>query len=610
MFGGNEEGGDKPLNRLFSADKLASLAMDTIAVNPAARYTAVLDQIVENCSTVIHGCTQSFSHLAGADLLALQSVFTAAERVDFLPSIEKSMQALADAVTRLDAATSEQAVTQVLLNAAASVELMTSAQKTLEPLASIVAGFDSLESIQAIIQPQVGLHLEINQLATAKDAIQPILDAAARFDSWAMAEENISAFAGLYSEVNALAKDAVQSLAMAAARFDQVTFPFEAESPLTQAIRQGDLVTPFQGHSALLHDPSAELFATTWPFEVLSSSQLGSALESIRGMSLEPTLCEIAADRVLHSVGDKIELVGVDLYPRLAHEALESFSHSQWLSRASIEQISALGGIASPRIREFDETSSHLGNIVRDLGVITSWEGLVSGTATALMPNVAEIARTYKGYVADVVGLLGTSLLDPRGDIGLIIPTRTTATYVDWLRTAVVADEEGVGEVTSPEPYCERWETRAVERDHVFQSLGPNCLTMWQGSWAVLDGSSPDRIRQSAHSARELLMQMLVELAPDTAFSSQEIEQHGYDGKVTRRMRVKKILGSESNSTVAWADAVAKALEETYVQLVATSHDRGTFPRMTERQMAALLDVLGGWLCFVIDRGDTGAQRA
>jgi hypothetical protein len=105
-------------------------------------------------------------------------------------------------------------------------------------------------------------------------------------------------------------------------------------------------------------------------------------------------------------------------------------------------------------------------------------------------------------------------------------------------------------------------------------------------------------------------MQMLVELAPDTAFSSQEIEQHGYDGKVTRRMRVKKILGSESNSTVAWADAVAKALEETYVQLVATSHDRGTFPRMTERQMAALLDVLGGWLCFVIDRGDTGVLRA
>jgi len=429
------------------------------------------------------------------------------------------------------------------------------------------------------------------------------MDAAVRFDSLVLAQEAIQSFENLATGVDSLslAQEAIQPLVSAAARFDSIALAQAQESTqsLIKATEEVDLLTSAQGRTGVLTSMTAEFLSGASALEIMSSAQLTSALDSIKSISLKPTITEIAAGQALQTMGDYAQSVVADLCPQLAQEALASFSQSQRLSLASIEQVSVLGDAASSIIKEFGEVNLGLSDIINDLGTLTMQGQTIKSSVAALMPNVAEIARTYKGFLADVVGGLDKSLIDHRVDVGIVVPTRTTSAYVGSVKATIVVDEADVEEVALPEASRVPWRDRAAQLDDVFRALGPNHIAMWHGSWAVLDSHSPDRIRQAAHSGRELLMQVLAELAPDSVFGVAEIEKYGHQGTVTRKMRVKKILIGASESAVSWVDAVAKALEETYRRLVATSHDRGTYPRATEQQIAGLLYALGGLLSFV-----------
>lgn len=375
----------------------------------------------------------------------------------------------------------------------------------------------------------------------------------------------------------------------------------EAAQSLTVDFALG---APAQEFQKAFGEATAMLHSEASTFSAINAAKLAAELELMKSFSAKPTLTEITARQMFDIVGNKPQSVIAEISSRLAQEALISFSESQRLSSFSIEQVASLGKIALPAVKELTQVNLGIGEIIRDLGTISArdfaFQADFSSIVTQMMPNVAEVARTYRGYLADAVGNLGDNLGNhQRINWSLGLPTGTTSAYINTVKVAAIIDAPDVEGTDLLETTRTFWEERPAQLNNAFQDLGPNYVAMWQGSWIVLKSDSPDRIRQAAHSGRELLMQLLAELAPDSAFNEKEIEQHGHNGKVTRKMRVMKILEGGSTSTITWADAVVKVLEETYNCLAAVSHNRSAYQQFTEQQIAGLLYSLGGLLAFI-----------
>jgi hypothetical protein len=594
------------VNRLFDQSRLSALG-STIANDVAnPHYAAISEAAKVILNTAAQTTIQSLiSSVANIDSFALareavKPLINAVAGVDLLASTEEAMRSLTNVVARVDSLIFAQESIQPLKSTVASVELITSAQDAMQSVTSVAARFSSSVLNQYAIQPLVSAAVRFDSLVSAQDAIRPLMDATIRFDSLVLAEKTIKPFTTLetgdYSL--SLAQKAIQPLISAATRFDSITFGQETMQSLIKTMGGEILLTSVQERSGVLPSLTAESLTGASAFEIMSSDQLTSAFDAIKSISLKPTIVEIAASQAFQVMGDHSKSIVADIYPRLIHEALTSFSQSQRMSLASIEQVSVLGNAASIIFREFSEANLELSDIISDLGVITAQDHAKTNWI-AMIPNVAEVARTYKGYLADVVGGLNKSIVDHRMNVGIAIPTITTSAYVSSVKTAIVADEKDDEDVVLLETFLAARRDRASQLDVVFQALGPNYNAMWQGSWDVLYSNSSDSIRQAAHSGRELLMQILAKHAPDSVFAAVEIEKYGHEGKVTRKMRVTKILGSDNKSAVSWVDSVAKALEETYSRLADVSHDRCTHPRTTKQQLAGLLYSLGGLLSFI-----------
>jgi DNA-binding MarR family transcriptional regulator len=592
------------VNRLIDQGRLANLASDANTLYLASPLSAVSEAAKLTLSAAAQDSMQALiSSVASIDSLALahkaaQPLMEAAARVDLLASTQEAMQSLASVVTGIDSMALAGGASQPLVNTAASVDLIASAQEAMQSVASVAAKVDSSALAQKAIQPLVRAAAGFDSLVSAQQAVQPLMDAVERFDSLALAQEpsvNLAAGGDSFTSV----QEAIQPLVNAAARFDSLALTDESMQTLIGVAEGVNFPALAREHQGVLNGVTAEFLAGASVLDVMNSAPLTSALDSVKCFSLKPTLAEIAASQALQTMGDHTVSIVADLGADLAQEALASFSQSQRLSSASIEQVSDLGDLASSIIREFSEANLGLSDIVSNVGAITIQVPDITSNVVPQLLNLAEVARTYRGYLADVVGGLGERLTSDRVDVGIAVPTRTTSAYVGSVKTAIVIDEADREDDASSKEFRIPWQDRAAQLDDVFQSLGPNFTAMWRGSWVVLDSDSPDRIRQAAHSGRELLMQVLAELAPDSAFDAGEIEEFGYHGRVTRRMRVKRILEGGSESTISWADAVVKALEETYGSLVAVSHDRGAHPQAREQQVAGLLHTLGGLLSFI-----------
>jgi len=183
--------------------------------------------------------------------------------------------------------------------------------------------------------------------------------------------------------------------------------------------------------------------------------------------------------------------------------------------------------------------------------------------------------------------------------IEVALPTRTTSAYIHSVNLSLMNVDEN-NDSSWRDTRSSGFLERPDQFDPIFDELGPNFVAMWHGSWSTLQRNGSDHIRQSAHSGRELLMQVLASYAPDSCFDETEIKQGGQAGKITRRMRVRKIMQYSGHSAVNWVEAVAKALDETYDNLVSASHYRDATPNITEQQLAALLHTLGGMLSFIV----------
>jgi hypothetical protein len=73
-------------------------------------------------------------------------------------------------------------------------------------------------------------------------------------------------------------------------------------------------------------------------------------------------------------------------------------------------------------------------------------------------------------------------------------------------------------------------------------SVAPILGTKWHGATEALNKAYTGCACSSAHSAREVLRLLLKRLAPDSCFSPSDIKRRGDKGRITWKMRIKKVV--------------------------------------------------------------------
>lgn len=594
----------KTMNRLVDQTRLITPSSDMEGVSLADPLTIVLETTKFTLGATAQNSIQSLGSMIDTRIMgsmheAVWPMINAGVRVDLLATTQSSIDSLTNMVSGAGLLTASEQNKHTLVSIVAGVDLLSSAQNVMQSVASVAAKFDSFVLPRESMQPLISAAASFTPLTSAQVAIQPLVDAAARFDSSVLVHGATQFQANSIPGVNSFitAQESLRPLLNAAMNFDSITLgPISASTQLKVAgVNQATLDSRYLHFGGVNAAPFLEASA----LNIMNSPQVTMALDSIRSVSLKPTIAEIAASQAFETIGSRGANIIAGLGPQLAQEALSSFSQSQQLSLAWNNQSAILGSVEASVIKQFSEANLGLDRAMRDVGAITLQSQAIANYAAPLMPGLAEVARTYKGYVVDVVSGFREGLLRDIPDIGIVIPTKITTDYIGTIKRTVLTEDQDVDDDISSRELAFLQQERVVQLDGVFNALGPNFAAMWQGSWAVLESNSPDRIRQAAHSGRELLIQVLSELAPDADFSEKEIETYGHGGKVTRRMRVKKILEGGSESTMGWADAVAKAIELTYDRLAGVSHDHSAYQRASKQQLAGLLHTLGGLLSFI-----------
>lgn len=248
---------------------------------------------------------------------------------------------------------------------------------------------------------------------------------------------------------------------------------------------------------------------------------------------------------------------------------------------------------------------------------LSAWSNLnlayIPETSYTLATTALELVSRYNAYSDESLSALIREASGEAGQQGAM-PLPDTARDVLYPSIATRRHLEAVSDVlvlggaeASAVPSLE-WEpgssrAKAGGYDEVWEIFGARFDRMWKGAWQILDSGSEDATRQAADSGRELLSQILREMAPEDRFTPEEIEAHGYGGQPTSVMRVKYVVkaGLGSNSSDEWAQAGVKALDLTFDLMTRQSHGTEDIPGFRPGHVAAELDSLGASLRFLSD---------
>lgn len=114
--------------------------------------------------------------------------------------------------------------------------------------------------------------------------------------------------------------------------------------------------------------------------------------------------------------------------------------------------------------------------------------------------------------------------------------------------------------------------------DATLLSLSPSYVEMRRGAWRAAYSSLPDAQRQAAHSARELLSQVLKLVSPDEEVKAQTWYNPKKAGEVTRRDRHRLAIAKRgrgrSDSDLEIAEKGSDLMEAVYFKLSGTAHTR------------------------------------
>jgi hypothetical protein len=134
--------------------------------------------------------------------------------------------------------------------------------------------------------------------------------------------------------------------------------------------------------------------------------------------------------------------------------------------------------------------------------------------------------------------------------------------------------------------------------DEVLQRINPYLARVRRGAWAALGSAHPDSLRQAAHSARELIDQVLKEGAPDAEIRREAgfRPDPGSLSGITRRMRLKVLMrkyrGEVSESDVKVIEESGDLLLAMDDKLKAMAHNRAALPQVDVRQSLEIAEMM------------------
>jgi hypothetical protein len=215
------------------------------------------------------------------------------------------------------------------------------------------------------------------------------------------------------------------------------------------------------------------------------------------------------------------------------------------------------------------------------------------GSVLSLMPHVKQVGRTYNNYFESTLDALINPAYKAEYYPQILLPTQTTGRFVRTVKEVISPpDNEQTPIAPQPQDYPFQF-SKALE------TVGKKHKIKWDGAWATLYSDSPDRLSQAAHSGRELLMQILADLAPDEMFSKEELARNGVK-KPTKKMRITKLIEHHGESAVEWVNAISEGNEAAYKHLLKICHDRNPEPTTMQHQVAGLLMAFAGVILYII----------
>lgn len=257
------------------------------------------------------------------------------------------------------------------------------------------------------------------------------------------------------------------------------------------------------------------------------------------------------------------------------------------------------------------ENNLHLSKMMVGLEALTKVGITVSQSVGSLIDQTAWTTKVYDAYFLDVVGDFKQIPTFDGLELSLAIPTTGAASLIDSTRRFVeseilsspAAEQENLY-VARAYTHSESYIALTPKLEVYLKPLGQRFINKWEGAWQVLYSGSKDRHSQATHSGRELLMQILAFLAPDSIFTKEDCRKHGVD-KPSRKMRIKRILDNKHQSSAELIDSMATTLDRMYDALVGEAHRRDDNNHLDDTIIGQLA-ALGALLIMLLSmRSDT-----
>jgi DNA-binding MarR family transcriptional regulator len=252
------------------------------------------------------------------------------------------------------------------------------------------------------------------------------------------------------------------------------------------------------------------------------------------------------------------------------------------------------------------ENNALLSGMMMDLEAIAKAATMPSFAFGDLVDQTIRSTTTYEAYINDIALSISQPPRTEVFNLAVITPTETISSMVNSTRGMIESQTTSSEEETPPHAtgrvivYTELYMNLTIQLIDGLKPLGDRFINKWEGAWQTLYSDSKDRHSQVTHSGRELLMQVLAHLAPDSVFSKEEIAKYGVNNKVTRKMRIRRILGSSSESPANLIDSFADTLDNMYHVLVGEAHRRDDQIK-TDLTVASLLATLGNMLVMLLN---------
>jgi DNA-binding MarR family transcriptional regulator len=233
---------------------------------------------------------------------------------------------------------------------------------------------------------------------------------------------------------------------------------------------------------------------------------------------------------------------------------------------------------------------------------------------THLLDITLESTRAYESYFKELVPQISITQDPVFLKNALLTPAIGTSALLKSSRSIIEAQaEREQAEPNHPQTtqvliITEKYAELNNTLNGHLTPLGERFQNKWEGAWQVLFSDSKDRHSQATHSARELLMQLLDHLAPDESFTEEDLKINSIS-KVTRKMRIKRILGEEgSKGSIRLIDSFATMLDGMYDVLAGESHRRDG-EHKTDQGISALLAALGSFLVLLFEERDRNSSK-